>query len=292
MPSRDELVAHGRTEKKIAGAARLRLADLPGPRGPGGGRVRTEAQADASSTPPASTASTSPASSPAISSACSSALGRGQAQAARASVIPSRCASTVRYAARWHCLEAATPDEKVARTVRRSRSNSRRGELAIRATTHAAAPEPIRMPGPAPTPRLVLRASCRSAASAAPKGARPSSTRSRISNSTPSTWRWDAAYRFRGMPHAFYADWIGVAEDEARHFKLLRGATARAGLRLRRLRRAQRAVGDGREDRALGLARMALVPRVLEARGLDVTPGMIVQAARAGRRCDRGRSWS
>ena len=33
---------------------------------------------------------------------------------------------------------------------------------------------------------------------------------------------WDAVYRFRGMPAAYYADWIGVAADEARHFAMLR----------------------------------------------------------------------
>ena len=88
---------------------------------------------------------------------------------------------------------------------------------------------------------------------------------------------WDAVYRFRGMPDAYYADWIGVAADEARHFAMLR-------TRLRALghdygdfdahnglwEMAEETVGDG-------LARMALVPRVLEARGLDVTPGMIVK---------------
>ncbi|QOW20740.1 ferritin-like domain-containing protein [Lysobacter ciconiae] len=86
---------------------------------------------------------------------------------------------------------------------------------------------------------------------------------------------WDAVYRFRRLPDRFYADWVQVAADEARHFTMLRG-------RLQQLGRdygdfdahnglwemAQKTAGDG-------LARMALVPRVLEARGLDVTPGMI-----------------
>ncbi len=33
---------------------------------------------------------------------------------------------------------------------------------------------------------------------------------------------WDAVYRFRGLPHGYYADWVGVANDEARHFVMLR----------------------------------------------------------------------
>ena len=88
---------------------------------------------------------------------------------------------------------------------------------------------------------------------------------------------WDAAYRFRGLPHDFYADWVGVAHDESRHFVLLRD----------RLRELGHDYGDFDAHNGLwemtektahdGLARMALVPRVLEARGLDVTPGMIVK---------------
>jgi hypothetical protein len=76
---------------------------------------------------------------------------------------------------------------------------------------------------------------------------------------------------------------VGVADDESRHFLLLRD----------RLREFGHDYGDFPAHNGLwemcektahdGLARMALVPRVLEARGLDVTPGMIV-AARAGRR--------
>lgn len=93
---------------------------------------------------------------------------------------------------------------------------------------------------------------------------------------------WDAVYRFRDMPHAFHDDWVGVADDEARHFGLLSERLSDYGY----------AYGDfdahnGLWDMAIKtdsscLARMALVPRVLEARGLDVTPGMIERLQRAG----------
>jgi uncharacterized ferritin-like protein (DUF455 family) len=88
---------------------------------------------------------------------------------------------------------------------------------------------------------------------------------------------WDAVYRFRGMPMDYYADWVSVADDEARHFELLTARLAELGA----------AYGD--HDAHNGLwemaqktaddcrVRMALVPRVLEARGLDVTPGMIAR---------------
>jgi uncharacterized ferritin-like protein (DUF455 family) len=85
----------------------------------------------------------------------------------------------------------------------------------------------------------------------------------------------DAIYRFRGMPDAYYSDWVGVADDEARHFELLDQRLAELG----------HAYGDFDAHNGLWemavltadscLQRMALVPRVLEARGLDVTPSMI-----------------
>ena len=87
----------------------------------------------------------------------------------------------------------------------------------------------------------------------------------------------DAAHRFTGMPAAYYHDWVSVAVDEARHFALLNERLAQLGY----------AYGDFDAHNGLWemclktsadvLLRMALVPRVLEARGLDVTPGMIAR---------------
>jgi uncharacterized ferritin-like protein (DUF455 family) len=92
----------------------------------------------------------------------------------------------------------------------------------------------------------------------------------------------DAVYRFRGMPFEFYRDWARVAADEARHFRLLQARMAELGA----------AYGDfdahnGLWDMACKtahdcLTRMALVPRVLEARGLDVTPAMIERLRAVG----------
>lgn len=94
----------------------------------------------------------------------------------------------------------------------------------------------------------------------------------------------DAVYRFRGMPEAFYRDWLSVADDEARHF----------GMVARRLDELGFAYGDFPAHNGLWemaektaescLERMALVPRVLEARGLDVTPGMMQRLDQAGDR--------
>jgi uncharacterized ferritin-like protein (DUF455 family) len=92
----------------------------------------------------------------------------------------------------------------------------------------------------------------------------------------------DAAYRFRGMPAGFYADWVQVADDEARHFVMLAGRLRELGFAY-----GDFAAHDGLWDMAQATAdsclrRMALVPRVLEARGLDVTPGMIVRLRHSG----------
>jgi uncharacterized ferritin-like protein (DUF455 family) len=92
----------------------------------------------------------------------------------------------------------------------------------------------------------------------------------------------DAAWRFPGLPEAYYRDWLSVAADEARHFTLLAGHLATLGC----------AYGDCDAHDGLwsmvektkhdATARMALVPRTLEARGLDATPPMQAKLARAG----------
>ena len=92
----------------------------------------------------------------------------------------------------------------------------------------------------------------------------------------------DALVRFPGMPSDFYGDWAKVAAEEAQHFLLLTGHLGTLG----------HAYGDfpahdglweaARKTAGDVLARMALVPRVLEARGLDVTPGMQARLRAAG----------
>jgi uncharacterized ferritin-like protein (DUF455 family) len=93
---------------------------------------------------------------------------------------------------------------------------------------------------------------------------------------------WDAVYRFRGMPPAFYADWVQVADDEARHFALLSARLQDLGYGYGDFP-AHNGLWEMAEATADScLKRMALVPRVLEARGLDVTPGMIVRLRHSG----------
>lgn len=93
---------------------------------------------------------------------------------------------------------------------------------------------------------------------------------------------WDAVQRFPAMPAAFALDWARVADDEARHFAMLQARLQALGYEY-----GDFPAHDGLWQMAEAtahdvLARMALVPRVLEARGLDVTPGMIERLERAG----------
>jgi uncharacterized ferritin-like protein (DUF455 family) len=92
----------------------------------------------------------------------------------------------------------------------------------------------------------------------------------------------DAVWRFPGMPDAYYADWLRVAEEEARHFTMLAGHLGMLGY----------AYGDFPGHDSLWemvaktsgdiLARMALVPRTMEARGLDAIPPLRAKLAQAG----------
>ncbi|MFY9512976.1 MAG: ferritin-like domain-containing protein, partial [Rubrivivax sp.] len=92
----------------------------------------------------------------------------------------------------------------------------------------------------------------------------------------------DAVWRFAAMPETFYRDWLRVASEEALHFTLLAEHLGTLG----------HAYGDfdahdglwAMTEKTAGdiVARMALVPRTLEARGLDATPPMQARLKKAG----------
>lgn len=92
----------------------------------------------------------------------------------------------------------------------------------------------------------------------------------------------DAVYRFRDMPQQYIADWLQVASEEACHFQLLDRALVERNSYYGAYP-AHRGLWDmvcrTRHD---ALHRMALVPRVMEARGLDVTPAMIDKFQQVG----------
>ncbi len=85
----------------------------------------------------------------------------------------------------------------------------------------------------------------------------------------------DAVYRFRGMPDRFIDDWLKIAAEEATHFGLLAAELGARGSGYGAYP-AHRGLWDMVcKTRDNLVHRMALVPRVMEARGLDVTPAMI-----------------
>ncbi len=95
---------------------------------------------------------------------------------------------------------------------------------------------------------------------------------------------WDMVARFGNadLPQAFLDDWVKVGDEEARHFELLSARLADLGAAYGDLP-AHDGLWQAAEETAHDLlARLAIVPLVLEARGLDVTPKMILDFERFG----------
>ncbi|WP_281841752.1 ferritin-like domain-containing protein [Sinisalibacter aestuarii] len=95
---------------------------------------------------------------------------------------------------------------------------------------------------------------------------------------------WDIVARFTAtrMPPGFYDDWVKAAAEESRHFKLVTGVLEAHGSHYGALPAHAgmwRAAEDTMDDL---MGRLAVVPMVLEARGLDVTPDMIALFEKAG----------
>ncbi len=95
---------------------------------------------------------------------------------------------------------------------------------------------------------------------------------------------WDIIARFGhiDMPMGFYDDWTRAADDESRHFGMMCDCLEAQGSHYGALP-AHAGMWRAAEDTAGDLmGRLAVVPMVLEARGLDVTPGMIAHFEKGG----------
>lgn len=177
------------------------------------------------------------------------------------------------------CLEASDPVHKLRLTQETWRALDA-GELRHDARTPRSTP--IGPPGRPPRPYLVeaRRVPQRGLGTAEGRAALVHAVAHIEFNAI--NLAWDAVYRFPGFPPDYYRDWASCANDEARHFAMLAERLAELG----------HAYGDFDAHNGLwemaektahsDLARMALVPRVLEARGLDVTPGMIERLRSVG----------
>ncbi len=192
--------------------------------------------------------------------------------------LPDAAAGDLLLAAQ-HCLAEPDPLRKVGLTQRYA-AQFRAGQL--KAPSDAPPPAPIQMPGRPSKPTLVHPRDLPRRGLGSVEGRAAFIHAIAHIELNAIDLAWDAVYRFRGLPGSFHADWVGVADDESRHFMLLHD----------RLQALGHAYGDFEAHNGLwemcektahdGLARMALVPRVLEARGLDVTPGMIVKLRGSG----------
>jgi uncharacterized ferritin-like protein (DUF455 family) len=92
----------------------------------------------------------------------------------------------------------------------------------------------------------------------------------------------DAVWRFAGMPHEYYADWLKVAAEEALHFQLLDAHLQSLGFAYGGFAGHGSLWEMAEKTRHDVLARMALVPRTMEARGLDASPAIRNKLAQAG----------
>ena len=183
------------------------------------------------------------------------------------------------HAAAARCLAATDPAEKL-RLTHAAWHALQAGEL--HADPASPAPVPITAPGRPARPALVSPRQVPQRGLGSPEGRAALVHAVAHIEFNAINLAWDAVYRFRGKPAAYYLDWASCANDEARHFALLSA----------RLQELGHAYGDFDAHNGLwemaektadsDIARMALVPRVLEARGLDVTPAMIERLRSTG----------
>jgi uncharacterized ferritin-like protein (DUF455 family) len=182
------------------------------------------------------------------------------------------------HVAALRCLDAKEPDDKVALT-REAVASWNSGTLFLEkapdtlAARNPGMPAALQLVGPADVPRRRLRGKA---------GTAPLLHALAHIEFNAINLAWDCVARFTGFPRRYYDDWVSVAGEEAEHFALLR----------KRLRELGREYGDfpahtGLWDMAVKtaedpLARMAMVPRYLEARGLDVAPAMILKLDKVG----------
>ena len=92
----------------------------------------------------------------------------------------------------------------------------------------------------------------------------------------------DAVWRFDGMPRDYYLDWMRIASEEARHFRLLRNHLLQQGYDYGDFPAHQGLWTMCEKTQHDVVARMALVPRTLEARGLDATPQIQAKLRQVG----------
>lgn len=174
------------------------------------------------------------------------------------------------FTAAARCIAASDPDEKID-LVRALHRDWRADALALDVEPVA----PITAPGRPERPRLVPPPHLPKRDPRQPEGYAALIHALAHIEFNAINLACDAVYRFRGLPDAYYGDWIGVAAEEAYHFELLRQHVRALGYDYGNFD-----AHDGLWDMAMQtaddvLSRMAVIPRGMEAHGLDVTPGLM-----------------
>lgn len=152
----------------------------------------------------------------------------------------------------------------------------------LRPQTEVTWPEPADVPGRPSTPRLVpaKQVPRRNLHSATGRAALLHAVTHIEFNAI--NLALDAVWRFAHLPEAFYGDWIRVAAEEAHHFSLLQAHLHSLGHQYGDFDAHDGLWAMTRQTAGDVVARMALVPRTLEARGLDATPAMRERLLRSG----------
>lgn len=182
--------------------------------------------------------------------------------------------TTTLFDAAYHCLMACDPADKVQLTQSTIQA-WRAGELSLADIDASTPVQPIVTPGQPSYLRLVSPKEVPRRTLTSPAGQAALIHALAHIEFNAINLAWDAVYRFRNLPTEFYADWIKVADEEATHFLLLHTQLQTLGYRY-----GDYPAHNGLWEMAIDtahdvLVRMALVPRLLEARGLDATPTIL-----------------
>jgi uncharacterized ferritin-like protein (DUF455 family) len=182
------------------------------------------------------------------------------------------------YNAAYACLAESDPERKCTRT-REAWTLLKTGQLVIVPDAHGSS---LDAPGRPPRPELVPpRELPRRRLNSVEGRAALLHALAHIEFNAINL-AWDAVCRFAGMPEDFYRNWASVADEEAYHFRLLRDRLQALGYDYGDFPAHNGLWSMALQTRDDVLVRMALVPRVLEARGLDVTPGIMQRLREAG----------
>ena len=182
-------------------------------------------------------------------------------------------------AAALHFLAAVIPAEKAAAVIRLAEVWNK-GGIALDAEAVLVPADPL--PGRPSRPELVPPLSLKRRAVRTPHGRAAMIHALAHIEFNAINLALDALWRFAGLPQQYYADWLRVAAEESHHFMLLAAHLQTLGSSYGDFpahnglwEMAEKTQGDV-------LARMALVPRTLEARGLDASPAVRTKLAQAG----------